>query len=696
MIDTSAAQILAGLNTEQRDAVTSDAQKLVIRAGAGSGKTRVLTRRIAYGATNDLLDPRRVLALTFTRKAAGELNHRLRQLGLRQSAAAGTFHAIALSQLRRKWEEQGTAAPTLLDRKFGFVARLVPRVNDRTTPLDLVAEIEWAKARRIQPDAYAEAAQKHDRKPPMEPDRVAEIYQQYEDTKVKRNLIDFDDILILCGRMLQRDRNAADAFRWSFRHIFVDEFQDVNPLQFALLKVFGGPDPHLCVVGDSRQAIYAWNGADSSYLDDFAEHFAGAEQVSLRQNYRSTPEILRCASAVLPTHDSLEPTLPSGPAPSITSHIDDKAEARAIARALRNKHGGQTRWRDMAVLVRTNAQVALLAEALADAEVPVAARGQAKLIERPEVLDALDSLGHSGQPLVTALDDLSNRLTHPEIDSDDDALDDELDEDELIIDDRDGDTDAEGSERRQVLNAFIRLGRDHLAVDSNATLKSFIDALKSGANEAATTSGDRVDVTTFHQAKGLEWDVVHVAGMERGLSPIGHAKTPEALEEEHRLIYVALTRAKRHLHVHWANERRFGDRTSNRKPSPMLEDIGAAARGADPHSRRSRNARSAADLRKNLSARNGGPRMKQNQDESDPVFQALKQWRLDIARAHDVPAFVVFDNKTLHAIANDRPLDKQSLLAVSGIGPVKAERYGEDVLQLVADNSNPSAQKAAE
>ena len=196
MIDTSAAQILAGLNTEQRDAVTSDAQKLVIRAGAGSGKTRVLTRRIAYGATNDLLDPRRVLALTFTRKAAGELNHRLRQLGLRQSAAAGTFHAIALSQLRRKWEEQGTAAPTLLDRKFGFVARLVPRVNDRTTPLDLVAEIEWAKARRIQPDAYAEAAQKHDRKPPMEPDRVAEIYQQYEDTKVKRNLIDFDDISV--------------------------------------------------------------------------------------------------------------------------------------------------------------------------------------------------------------------------------------------------------------------------------------------------------------------------------------------------------------------------------------------------------------------------------------------------------------------------------------------------------------------
>ena len=689
-MDSGSAQILAGLNDEQHAAVTSEAQQLVIRAGAGSGKTRVLTRRIAYGATEDLLDPRRVLALTFTRKAAGELNHRLRRLGLRQSAAAGTFHAIALSQLRRKWEEQGTAAPTLLDRKFGFVARLVPRVNDRTTPLDLVAEIEWAKARRIQPDRYAEEARKHDRKPPMEPERVAQIYEQYEDAKAKRNLIDFDDILILCGRMLQRDRNAADAFRWSFRHIFVDEFQDVNPLQFALLKVFVGPDPNLCVVGDSRQAIYAWNGADSSYLDDFTQHFPAAEVVSLRQNYRSTPEILRCASAVLPTHDSLEPTLPSGPNPSISSHTDDKVEARAIARALRNKHSSRTKWRNMAVLVRTNAQVALLAEALSDAEIPVAARGEGKLIERPEVLDAIDELKRSGQPLSEALDDLSARIStlDPELDDEAEEVDDFDGLDDMSSDEPASDVENErDSERRQLLNAFIRLGRDHLAVDANATLQSFIDALKSGANEAATAGGDRVDVTTFHQAKGLEWDVVHVAGMERGLSPIGHAKTPDAVAEEHRLIYVALTRARRHLHLHWANERRFGDRKSSRSPSPMLEDISAAARGEDPRRARSKSARNAAELRKGMSSRNGGPRMKAAKDESDPVFQALKKWRLSIARAHDVPAFVVFNDKTLHAIAHDRPDDKRSLLDVTGVGPAKAEQYGEDVLRLVSENS---------
>lgn len=671
MDDAASAQILAGLNEEQRAAVVSDAQLLVIRAGAGSGKTRVLTRRIAYGAATDALDPRRVLALTFTRKAAGELNHRLRQLGLRHSAAAGTFHAIALAQLRQRWEKTGEAPPTLLDRKVGFVARLVPRVNDRTTPLDLVAEIEWAKARRIRPDAYAEAARAADRKPPMEPERVAQIYEEYEASKAKRNLIDFDDILILCGRHLQRDRSAAEAFRWSFRHVYVDEFQDVNPLQFALLKMFVGPDPDLCVVGDSRQAIYAWNGADSSYLDDFAKHFPGAAQVSLHQNYRSTPEILRCASAVLPTHDALTPTRPSGSTPSIDAHADDRAEARAIARALRNAHTSSTKWRDMAVLVRTNAQVALLATALADADVPVNARGEGKLIDRPEVLDAVDRLSKLGLPLDAALDELALRLA---------VTDDEPDQDpeqgEEAADSADG-------ERRSLLEAFIRLGRDHLAVDPAASVRSFVDALRSGSNEAAAAGGDRVDVTTFHAAKGLEWDVVHVAGMERGLSPIGHAKTEDALAEEHRLIYVSLTRARRDLHVHWAHERSFGDRVSKRSPSPLLDLIGPAARGVDVRSSRARNAKNAASVRKGLSANNGGPRFKR--DESDPVFQALKKWRLSVAKANDVPAFVIFNDKTLHAIAAERPTTEAGLLGVSGIGPTKAAQYGEDVLRLVAE-----------
>lgn len=676
MDQSSTAQILAGLNVEQHEAVTVEAPQLVIRAGAGSGKTRVLTRRIAYGAMVDALDPRRVLALTFTRKAAGELNHRLRQLGLRESAAAGTFHAVALTQLRRHWESEQLSPPTLLDRKVGFVARLVPGIRERTIPLDLVSEIEWAKARRIKPESYVAAAAEHNRTMQLPAERVAEIYEQYEETKAKRKLIDFDDILILCGRLFQRDTNAAAAFRWSYRHVFVDEFQDVNPLQFALLKVFVGTEPDLCVVGDSRQAIYAWNGADSSYLDNFTNHFPGATEVALSHNYRSTPEILRCASALLPTYGSLTPTLSSGPKPTITNHTDEKAEARSIARSLRNARSSSTKWRDMAVLVRTNAQVTLLADALDNAEVPVRARHDAALIDRPEIKDAVDRLRQevpSGS-LAEAMAELAEQLQRAASPSvEDDSI-------------QGKPANDAPDERQLLLSAFLRLGRDHLALDQSASLQAFVDALKAGNRESTSVGDDRVEVTTFHQAKGLEWEVVHVAGMESGLAPIGHAKTPEAKAEEDRLIYVAVTRAKRHLHLHWADERSFGDRVSKRSESPMLEPIRLANQGLDPRATSSKNAQSAGELRRSVSGRNGGPRLKQ--DESDPVFIALKKWRLSKSKANDVPAFVIFTDKTLHAIAKDRPASKGELLAVSGIGPAKAERFGDEVLEIVADQTS--------
>ena len=331
----------------------------------------------------------------------------------------------------------------------------------------------------------------------------------------------------------------------------------------------------------------------------------------------------------------------------------------------------------MAVLVRTNAQVALLADALDTADIPVRARNDAALADRPEIKDAVDSLRQAAPSgtLADALDELTERIDRGRT-AHVDAGDDE---------DTDVDTspdDQAPDEHQLLLSAFLRLGRDHLALDPTASLLGFVDALKAGNRESATAHDDRVEVTTFHQAKGLEWQVVHVAGMEQGLSPIGHAKTPEAKAEEERLIYVAATRAKKHLHLHWADERTFGDRVSNRSPSPMLEPIRLANQGIDPRSTRSQNAQSASALRRNLSARNGGPRIKQ--DESDPVFQALKKWRLSKAKANDVPAYVIFSDKTLHAIARDRPSSKRSLLAVSGIGPAKAERFGEEVLDLVA------------
>lgn len=677
MSNPVAERVLAGLNDEQLAAVTNSADVLCIRAGAGSGKTRVLTRRIAYGVETDAIDPSRVLALTFTRRAAGELNHRLRQLGLRHSAAAGTFHSIALAQLRQHWEATDQRPPTLLERKVSFVARLLPRTRERSTPLDVVAEIEWAKARRINPDTYVEAAERDARTPPFEPEVIAGIFERYEAAKTDRRLIDFDDILVLCGRHLQQDRNAAEAFRWRFRNVFVDEFQDVNPLQFALLKVMIGDDPHLCVVGDSRQAIYGWNGADSSYLDGFEGHFPGARTVSLVQNYRSTPEILRCASAVLPDEPSLVPTHASGAAPTITGHADDRVEARAIVRGLRQGHSTSCRWSDMAVLVRTNAQVVLLAEAAAKLGVPVNARTGANLLDRPEVQDAIDELHRSGPRLGPALDDLSQASsaspsTEPNQSADDD--------------DDDGSAETLSGERVGIVEAFIRLGRDHLALDPSATVESFVEAMRAGVREQLDRRADAVDITTFHAAKGLEWDVVHVAGLERGLSPIGHAKTSEAIAEEHRLVYVALTRARRTLHLHWAQLRTFGDRTSNRSPSPLLESLRLAARGEDPRSRRARSAKGAASAKRSLRDKNGGRSGAEVEvPADDPTLQALKQWRLSVARANDVPAFVVFHDSTLHAIAAGRPQTTEGLAAVPGIGPVKIARYGDDLLRVVAD-----------
>lgn len=660
MPEVDPEQILAGLNAEQYEAVTVDAPAVVIRAGAGSGKTRVLTRRIAYGAATDRLDPRRALALTFTRKAAGELNQRLRQLGLRQSAAAGTFHSIALAQLRQRWEEQGRKPPTLLERKYSFITKMLPGTHDRTTPLDVISEIEWAKARRITPDTYQNAAARAGRTPPLDPATIAELYDRYEQTKAQRHLIDFDDILIQCGRHLQRDSGAASAFRWKFRHVFVDEFQDVNPLQFALLKVFTGSEPDLCAVGDSRQAIYAWNGADSGFLDNFEDHFPGAVSVALQQNYRSSPEILAAASAMLPDHGSLVPTQASGDAPSITAHATDQAEAEAIARALRLTHSSRRTWADMAVLVRTNAQVVLLSEVLGRYDVPVNARTETRLLERPEVQDAVDRMRPESQRLGPALDDLSLQLGEQ--------------------DDPESPTDLD---RRSVLEAFVRSGRDHLAVDPNATVESFLIALKAGNADGGGHRRNAVDVTTFHAAKGLEWDIVHIAGLERGLVPIAHATSADGVAEEHRLMYVALTRARRSLHLHWAAERSFGDRVSSRTPSPFLEDIAAATPTRTTSERLSEATRQVRSARSSL--RPDGGRPAPPEPAHEPTAERLREWRSSVARANGVPAHVVLHDDVVHALAQLRPTTKDGLAEVTGLGPIKVAQYGDDLLRLIAE-----------
>lgn len=670
MAEIDVPRLLDGLTEAQRQAVTSTAAPLCILAGAGSGKTRVLTRRIAYRSAQGTADPRRVLALTFTRKAASELTARLRTLGLREQVVAGTFHAMAWSQLRRRWEDRREEPWTLLDRKVGHVARCLRgtvrfegRRGDEPKPLDFVAEIEWAKARCQGPDDYAQAAQDAGRTPPAPLATVAAVYRRYEELKQQRHELDFDDLLIRGHALFEEDPEFAATQRWRFRHLFVDEFQDVNPLQHRLLMSWLGDRPDLCVVGDPNQAIYAWNGADPTYLTGFRRRHTTAEVVDLVENFRSSPQIIEAANAVLEGHPSskrpLQATRPDGPRPSITSFPDDDAEAKGVARAVQQAHRPGDGWSAQAVLVRTNAQTALLAGALKRLGIPHRVRGGGALTAQPAVKDALREMRHDRRELSVVLADLEERGTE---DEDDDS--------------------PVAAERRADLLALVRLGHDYAAADTAPTPGGFVAWLQATGAEEPAGRGDAVELTTFHAAKGLEWPVVHLAGMEKGLAPISFAKSDEALDEESRLVHVAVTRAERELHCSWAQKRTFGTRTSNRTRSPYLDDIERAGRPASAEPmparaprERTRRSRSATPARPDLTPADRA------------LIDQLKTWRRDTARAVGKPAFVVFHDRTLEALAAARPTDRASLLNVPGVGPAKAEQYGDDLLALVADAS---------
>ncbi len=664
--------LLEGLNDQQREAVTTDAAPLAIIAGAGSGKTRVLTRRIAYRCMTGSADPRHVLALTFTRKAAGELGNRLRHLGLRDHVSAGTFHAVAYAQLRGWWADRGTPAPALLDRKVRVLARLLGR-NQPVQAVDVAGEIEWAKARMVSPDGYAAAALQAGRRPPMDPARMAEVYRRYEDEKRQQRQVDFDDLLWLSVRAMESDTDFASAQRWRYRHLFVDEFQDVNPLQFRLLGAWRGDRPDLCVVGDPHQAIYSWNGADAKLLRELGKHIPGTVTVALERNYRSSPQVIATANCLLDAGAvaglRLIATRPEGPVPVIRAMADDRSEARGIARALLDRHRPGVTWSHQAVLTRTNAQTVLIAGACRAVGVPVRVRGQLPFLDVPEVREALRAMQHSRVPLSEQLAALEARVSA----TDDDAA----------------ASDAE-LERRRNLDELLRLGSEFSGGDRAPDVAGFAAWLATtvGRDDAGTVS-DAVDLATFHAAKGLEWPIVHLAGVEDGLVPIGHARTDEAAAEERRLFYVAVTRAERELRMTWAAERTFGAKVMRRRPSPYLGDLepllDALAAGVAPADA----AGKLPALRDTMHAARGtrGPKTRGDKADLAPadkqLFDELRLWRTQRAKAAGVPAYVIFDDKTLIAVATRRPNDPASLRTVPGIGPVKSERFAGEVLEIV-------------
>ncbi len=703
--------LLSGLNPAQRQAVISTDHPLCILAGAGSGKTRVLTRRIAWRIAEQTADPARILAITFTRKAAGELGKRLNQLGVRERVATGTFHSIAFAQLRQYWADTHQSAPSLTQSKIRvlmplFLATRAGSPSSNTVQgADLASEIEWAKARLITPDRYAQAVVAAGRTPPLGPEAMADLYRRYEADKKKRGLIDFDDLLLLTVQAMTSDREFAARQRWRFRHLFVDEFQDVNPVQAKLLDCWLGipsvgddtenieavTDPvDLCVVGDPNQAIYAWNGADPRFLSTFTQRFPNGGLIRLEDNYRSSPQILTVADAVLGLRSresrALVPHRPDHDVPTVTQYPSDLEEARGIARVIRDRHNAQTPWKHMAVLTRTNAQLVVFEEALRAAGIPHRVRGGAAFLQQPEVLRALSILQDGPTTIaltarLTDLDDLVAELSNPNGESFDG---------ELIP--------SEGTnDRVDQIEGVIRLGHEYLGAEPGGTVGGFLQwlhgAITSRADEP-DRGGDVVELATFHRAKGLEWPVVFVAGLERGFVPIGQADQQDTRDEERRLLYVAVTRAERELHCSWAASRTFGARTTVRTRSMWLENIDAAITALTSDGSVDWQTALVAMRERMAAAKAAGvpgtPGTKRASIEvgaqADPaLFERLKAWRATEARHSGVPAFTILHDTSLAAIAQVRPTDEAALLTVAGLGSVKVTRYGQAILSVVRD-----------
>jgi DNA helicase-2/ATP-dependent DNA helicase PcrA len=573
--------LLDDLDASQRAAVTSPAAPLAVLAPAGAGKTRVLTRRIAYRLREGDAAARHVLAVTFTRQAAAELVDRLARLGVEAELTAGTFHALALAQLRRRAAEQGRTAPTVLASKARILAPISGGGRgSHALVADLAAEIEWAKARMLAPHEYSAAARAAGRRSPRPPDQVARAYEEYEATKRTKRLCDFDDLLWWCADAIERDGTFAAAQRWRFRHLFVDEFQDATPLQLRLLRAWLGDRSDLCVVGDVAQSIYGFAGADAGPLARFREHFPGGDVVALTRNYRSTPQIVAVSEVVLEdeagvARGPVSAARPGGDAPELREYADDDAEAAGVADALWRAFTAGVPWHRMAVLFRTNAQAARFEAACARRGVPFRSPAPDRPTDDPEVRAVLDELRRAdraapGRPFAHHLTDL---VAMPADDGNAGGSDEDT---EHNFDDPALDPDvavARAEARLAAARRVHRLGCEYLAADGGPGTLAGFTAWLDVATRTDLAPRPGVDLLTFHRAKGREWHVVFVTGLERGLVPIARSDEPHLLAEERRLLHVALSRATDALHLSFARTRAVGRRRIAREPSPWVEGL---------------------------------------------------------------------------------------------------------------------------
>jgi DNA helicase-2/ATP-dependent DNA helicase PcrA len=699
--------LLADLDEAQREAVLVTSGPLCILAGAGTGKTRAISRRVAYALATGTVEPSHVLVVTFTDKAAGEMRERLAALG-QPGVAAATFHAAALRQLRHFWPRiSGRDLPDILSSKVAMLVELgrtLPGGYRYVAARDLAGEIEWAKARRIGPAEYETVVEADGHVSPLPARLFAPLYRQYEMRKERAGRIDFEDMLGMTIRILEDDADAAAEVRERYRWFSVDEYQDTNALQQALLEAWLGDRQDLAVVGDEDQTIYTFTGASSEWLTGFTGRHPGARVVRLETNYRSTPQVLDLANRLLASGPGLadgppkrlRATRSEGPPPIIRQFPSGTDEEAAIAAEARRLMASGVEAEQVAVLVRTNGQLVGFEAAFRAAGVPFQLRGE-RFFGRPEIrraISAARSLRRTaaeprpeasgtgpGAPAVDPGDDGSeggdsNGLAARLAAAWDRALDFRPDEVPAA---------EEARQRHGALLALLEVGRELEAADPMASVDAFLAEVdRRTTAEADGAAGTGVELLTYHRSKGLEWDAVFLPALEEGLLPIRQASEPAEVDEERRLLYVGITRARRHLWLSSARHR-DGKATERRRSRFLLELMPtgtrpAAARGSARSAAESRSAEGGASAPSSATAVAAADAAIV---AGDSLFDALRAWRLDVARANGLPPYVIFHDSTLTAIAERRPHNLADLARIAGIGPTKLDRYGADVIGIV-------------
>lgn len=654
--------LLAFLDPQQREVATYFSGPLCVRAGAGTGKTRAITYRIANGVREGAMNVNNILAVTFTARAASEMRVRLRALGV-GTVQARTFHAAALRQLRYFWPHAvGGQLPGISAQKFSLVAQAATSLGvpyDKALIRDILTEVEWAKVSMIPAEAYPQNA-KTSARPAIngvEAAQIAEIMARYEEIKTSANTIDFEDVLLLLiGIMLDRP-DITRAIRQQYRHFVVDEYQDVSPLQHRLLQLWLGERRSLCVVGDVSQTIYSFAGASSLYLANFSKEFRGAKEVELVRDYRSTPQIVAAANKVISADRSqgavnLISQLPSGRPVAWHAYGDDEAEGEGVAAQISQLILDGVEPSDIAILYRTNAQSVRFESALSGRGVPFQVRGSEEFFSRREVREAMIALKAMGNVGSGDLSEVVRGVASqygwaPTAPQGEGAL----------------------RERWEALDMLVKMA-DDFARGHHGGLVEFVAELFERAEAKNAPTSHAVTLCSLHAAKGLEWEHVFLVGMSEGLMPISLAKRLEQVAEERRLLYVGITRAKTHLTISYATNARGGK--PGRSVSRFLMDLWPKEEKA-------------------ISTRTSYRRRKKEEEasfarehpEDQELYATLVRWRRSVAEAADKKAFTVFVDATLREISIEKPTTLSELGRIKGVGATKLALWGEAVIGIV-------------